>query len=205
MRARDVVLHHHRCPDINGIARKRARKISGSNTDDCEVVLVEGYLLSNHVWIGPEVALPQSIADHRDRMRIGCAILFGKKRPPDKRLHPEDVEIVARNYSSFHPRGFITAAQIHREHLMRDQARQSGCTITKIEVIEVGCRERGVVTRSAPDFYQLVRSLHARQRCQQNRLDPGENGSVRSDAQSQGHHDRERKARPFQEHSDAVS
>src|SRR5260370_42680379 len=88
---------------------------------------------------------------------------------------------------------------------MSEEARQSSVAIPKIEEIEIGCRERRVVTRGAPDLNQLVRALHARQRCKQNRLDPGENGSVRSDAQSQGHHDRERKARPFQEHSDAVS
>src|SRR5258708_29254256 len=87
---------------------------------------------------------------------------------------------------------------------MSDQPRQSGVAIAKIEVIEIGCRERRVVTRGAPDLDQLVRSLYARQRCEQNRLYPGENCSVRSDAQSQGHHDREGKARPFQEHSDAV-
>src|SRR5260370_3545256 len=109
MWARDVILHHHRRPDINGIARKRARKISGSNADDREVVLVESYLLSDHVRIGPEPALPQAVANHRDRMRIGWVILFGKKRPPDKRLHPANVSIVARHNSSSHPIGFIDA------------------------------------------------------------------------------------------------
>ncbi len=80
---------------------------------------------------------------------------------------------------------------------MSEQARQYGIAIAKVEVIEIGCRERGVVTSGAPDLDQFVRALHARQWREQDRLDPGENGRVRSDAQSQGHHDRERKARSF--------
>src|SRR6266446_7027955 len=57
---------------------------------------------------------------------------------------------------------------------MSDQARQSSVAIPKIEVIEIGCRERRVVTRGAPDLDQLVRALHARQWREQDRLDPGE-------------------------------
>ncbi len=110
MRAGDVILHHHRRPDIDGVAGKRARKICGSNADDREVVLVDGYLLTDHVWIGAEPALPQSVADHRDRMRIRCAVFFGKKSPSDKRLDTEDIKVVARNDSSSHPLGFLTAA-----------------------------------------------------------------------------------------------
>src|SRR5260370_39762557 len=110
MWARDVILHHHRRPDINGIARKRARKISGSNADDREVVLVESYLLSDHLWIGPEPALPQSVADHCHGMRIWCAVFFRKKGPADKRLDPENVKVVDRNYSSSHPLGLIPTA-----------------------------------------------------------------------------------------------
>src|SRR5258708_37775562 len=114
MRAGDVVLHHHRSPHIECEARKGAGKILGSDADDREVMLVEGDRSSENVWIGAEAPLPQSIADHNDWMRVGCPILFGKKRASDQRFYTENVKVIARNDSSPHALGLLAAAQIKR-------------------------------------------------------------------------------------------
>src|SRR5258708_19666785 len=100
MRAGHVVLHHHRGPHIECEARKGAGEILGSDTDDREVMLVQGDRSSENVWIGTEAPLPQSIADHDDRMRVWCPILFGKKRAPDQRFYTAAVKSIPRTHSS---------------------------------------------------------------------------------------------------------
>src|SRR5439155_1853478 len=114
MGAGHIVLHHHRGPHIECKARKGAGKIFGSHADDREVMLVQGDRSSENFWIGIEAPLPQSITDHNDWMRVGCPILFGKKRAPDQCFYTEDVKIIARNDCSPHTLWLLAAAQIKR-------------------------------------------------------------------------------------------
>jgi len=88
---------------------------------------------------------------------------------------------------------------------MREQSRESAVAVAEVEVVEIGRRECRIVARGAPNLDQFVGTLNPRQGVEQNHFDPGEDSRVRPDAQSQRHDDRERKAGPFQEHSDAVS
>src|SRR5260370_25119683 len=78
MRPGHIVLHHHRRPYIDRGASVRAAEFLRCDADNAEVVLVQGYRSPDDVWIGAKVSLPQSIADHHDRMRIRRPILFGR-------------------------------------------------------------------------------------------------------------------------------
>ena len=95
MRARDIILHHDRRPDIDRVARKRTGEIRSSDTDDRKVVFVERYFLSDNPMIGTEAALLQSVADDCDRMGVGSSILFRGEGAPDQGLNAEDIEVVS--------------------------------------------------------------------------------------------------------------
>src|SRR6266851_2063851 len=195
MGAGHVVLHHQRGPHIECEARKGAGEILGSDTDDREVMLVQGHRSSENVWIGTEAPLPQSIADHNDCMRVWCPILFGKKRAPDQRFYAEDVKVIARNDGSPHTLRLLAAPQIKRQHLVGDQTGEDLILVAVVQVVDVGRRQGGVVACCAPYLDQFFRLLNARQRCQKDCLDPGEDGRVRANAQSQREH--HRKSEPW--------
>src|SRR5256885_704417 len=80
-------------PDIERSTSERASKIRRRDADDGEVVLIEGYRLPDHARVGAETALPQSVADHRDRIRVRCPILFRKKSPSEESFHPKDIKV----------------------------------------------------------------------------------------------------------------
>ena len=118
--ARHVVLHHHRRPDIEGDTGERAAELLGDDSNDREVVPVQRYCSSDDVWIATKAALPQSMADDHDRVRVRRAILLGKKRSPDRCFYAEHVKVIARDNRRPHSLGLPAAPEIERHHLVGD-------------------------------------------------------------------------------------
>src|SRR5258708_35131704 len=160
MRAGHIVLHHHRSPHSECEARVGAAEILRSDTDDGEVMLVQGDRSPEDVWIGTEAPLPQSIADHNDWMRVWRPVLFGKKRPPDQSFYTENVKVIARNDSSPHTLRLPAAAQIKRQHLVGDQTRESFVAVAVVQVSNVGRREPRGDAWGAADLDQFFRLLN---------------------------------------------
>src|SRR3989337_2629698 len=69
----------------------------------------------------------------------------------------------------------------------------------------MGEREGGVVARRAPDLHEIVRTINAWQRLQEDRLDPGEDRRIGPNAQGQGDDDRRGEARSLSQRAEAVS
>src|SRR5258708_10077617 len=124
MRAGHIVLHHHRSPHIECEARIGAAEILRSDTDDGEVMLVQGDRSSEDVWIGTKAPLPQSIADHNDWMRVWRPVLFGKKLPPDQSFYTENVKVIARNHSAPHTLRLPAAPEIKSPPSLAIQTQQ---------------------------------------------------------------------------------
>src|SRR5260370_42185881 len=94
MRSSHIILHHHRSPDVERDASKTAAEVLRSDSDDGEVVFVQGYRLSDNVGIGAKTALPQPIANYHNRVRIWDEIFVGQERAPDRCFHSKHVKVV---------------------------------------------------------------------------------------------------------------
>src|SRR5260370_15414962 len=124
MRPGHIVLHHHRRPYIDRSPGVRAAKFLWRDADDAEVVLVQGYRSPDDFWVGAEMALPQSIADDYDRMRVRRPIFFGKKAAADQCFHTEVAKVVARNDSASYALRLPSASKVQRKDLVSDQTRE---------------------------------------------------------------------------------
>jgi len=87
--------HHHRDPHVGREHDFGSIEMLGCDADHCEGVAIEGDGFANYAGIGAKTPFPAAIAEDRNRMRAGRAVLFGKKRPSERGLNSQDVEIIA--------------------------------------------------------------------------------------------------------------
>ena len=73
---------------------KRAAEIAGRNPDDGHGHPVQCQASAKETWILREAALPEILADQRDRLRTR-GIVLGKKHSSECRVDPEHSKIVS--------------------------------------------------------------------------------------------------------------
>src|SRR5262252_3977779 len=106
--------HHHGNKDLGLVSDFGPAETFGHNTNDCEHLPVNPERLAGHVTGRSKPFLPTGISNHRDRMRAGRQVLFGRKITAKKWLNSQRLEIISGNQKA--PGAFVAAvlAEVHR-------------------------------------------------------------------------------------------
>src|SRR5215510_5269193 len=157
-------LHSQREPKIDRGAGHHAIKISGSDTNNDEVMTVEVDFPSDHVGISAESPLPETIAQHGDRLCAKLSVIFRQNEATQCRLHTERRKVIACDQVAPDPAPDpvgCAIAEAQRRYDMRREAGKRLVTVTIVEIIRVA--KIGVDTVMLHSFKEneLVRVLNA--------------------------------------------
>ncbi len=156
------------------------------------------------------MAPPRRVAHYRDRRR-SFVIILGCKQPSLGRRQLKELKVVAGHIGSAHhlcgiigagalgERRSVTAARQHRRKLLEVAG---GCIVKRLVLLGRKNRVVAVIGHAAihaavifaAHAVQTFRICH-RQLAQQYRMGQGEDGRVRSDAESDGHNRRDGETR----------
>ena len=138
-RLRDQV-HRNRQPDGRPAAEQRAGEVLRGDADDRERRPVERDRLADDLRIRAEAALPETLAEHRNRRGLG---LFLRQEPAaERRLGPEQREVVAGDELRRDLFGFLPRAVVHRGEGERPHVGER--CVLRAEVLEIEVRNRQV-------------------------------------------------------------
>ena len=101
----DVGLHHHRDPQVGGIAHGFAEEAGRSDADDLERSLAEGDDFPEHVGAAREAAVPKAVADDGVGRVVRDAVVGLGEDAADDGLHAQDVEVGAADQAGVHVLG----------------------------------------------------------------------------------------------------
>ena len=150
------------------------------------------------------MASPEAVADHRDRMASRHASFFGKKRSPERRTDAENVEIVCRDEQGEEAAHRIPFVKARVPLLKGDQAVERARLVAQVRVVRPARVDPRAVRRPRLDRDDLVRPRDARQRREEQRANPAVKGGVGPQAQSEGDHGDQRKARALRQRPERV-
>src|SRR5262249_6920005 len=91
-------LERHRNPEIESEADQRADKSRRRDADDRDLDMVERHTASDNARIAAETPLPEAMANDGDRG--GFPLFLGTQGAPQRRAHPERVEIISRYHQA---------------------------------------------------------------------------------------------------------
>jgi hypothetical protein len=98
---------------------------------------VDDHALPEHAGIAAVSALPERVADDRDRMRIGSLIFFGRKGATECGLHVESVEVVAADNRARDDLVVAGVAQADRRDSLRQQTREHLIAVSIIYIVRI--------------------------------------------------------------------
>src|SRR5688572_12188011 len=131
-------LHHHRHIEIANRAELQSIKTTGQHTDDGKIISIQEQLTPDYVWIRSKTSLPQTLADHGDRMRAGSLVVFGPNYTAQLRAHADHVEEITGNDRSVDKIWLIVVAETGRDATPCDQTVQDIVLIAQCSIVRIG-------------------------------------------------------------------
>src|SRR5262249_26375948 len=159
------------------------------DTNDGEVMTVEVDFPSDHAGISAESPLPETIAQHGDRLCACLPIIFRQNEPTQRRLHTERRKVIACDQVAPDPAPDpvgCAIAEAQRRYDMRSKAGKRLITVTIVEIIRIAKIEVDTVMLHSFKENKLVRVLNARYRPQERRIDQAEDRRVSANPKRQG-------------------
>src|SRR5262245_38649090 len=153
-------LHSQWEPKIDRRAGHHAIKISSRDTNNGEVMTVEVDFPSDHAGISAESPLPETIAQHCDRLCAWLPIIFRQNEATERRPHTERRKVIACDQIAPDPVG-RAIADAQRRYDMRREAGKRLITVTIVEIIRVAKIEVDTVMLHSFKENELVRVLNA--------------------------------------------
>jgi len=84
------------------------------NADDREWMIVDPDGPPNHISRGTQPPLPETVADHRDRVTITHAIFLGQEKPAERRLQFQQIEVSSGDHRAIDRLRLVVDDQVHR-------------------------------------------------------------------------------------------
>ena len=173
--AERVSVDEQRLPDLRRLVGER--EAGRHHADDVDLAPVERDRLSHDRGIAREAPRPQRVAENRDVVAPGL-LLFREERAADRRAHAE--------------RGEHTGCRDRDVDMQTDQKSLEVFAGRRRNLLDAGTMQ------VAPDDHEAI-GVRKGQRPQHDRVDDGEDGGVRADAERQRREDDDREAdRPAQ-------
>jgi len=156
------------------------------HADDDDGTAVELERPAEHVRRAAEAALPQIVADDRDRGRAGLVIV-GAERAAERRRHAQRVEHVRAQHLGVEPDGLAAARQNHRQVPEGADASHLRRLFAQVGIVQDRQRDGvGKIRRALAQDHDPA-GIGERQRTQQHGVDDGEDRRRRADAERQRH------------------
>jgi hypothetical protein len=175
---------HGRHPDLR--ERGQAAETWGEHADDGVGAGVERDGRSHDGRVSAEAALPQTMAEERDRVRAGSGIFFRKERPADSGPDPQNREVVGSDDLTGDALRPLGSGQVERPALIGRGTFEDLLELPEGLELRVGpdhvIAGRFAVHRGNDerDLHEAVR-LAERKRPQERGVDDAEDGRVRAD------------------------
>ena len=149
--------------------------------------VVQPKLAAEHVRVAAELALPESIAQHHDRLRAGARIV-GRRRPPDERRHAHHVERVERAVVAAQPLRIAVAGPQHVADGRGDDPLEDGVSLGDLDELidRIAGPESALRRVRHPDAHQVVDVLIGK-RIEDDGVEHAVDGRRGHDAERQGH------------------
>jgi hypothetical protein len=197
------VVHGHRDPHRRVAAEHRAGKTLGGDANDREGHAVQRERLADDIGIAAEAALPEAVADDRDRR--GLEIFVGMERAPAREVGAEKREVIAgddlkNDLLRRGPAAPIDLRKGHRRHLGED-------VILIAQILEVEMRDRQVagIPLVGRENRREPIGFPDRDRLQHRDVHEAENRGVRADAESEREYGDCGECRALHQHPQAVA
>ena len=169
--------------NIGCLKKLKARR---QNTDEGVGLRVESDRLAEPIRGTAEAALPERIADHRDRRAAG-AVLFGKKGAADDGRDAEKRKKAGGDVSAFEAFGLAEAGEGEIGEAGGFHGLEGMALVAPVFVILIGGgdrREHGVAFDDEHD----ARGVAKCERAKQHAIDDGKDRGIRADAESEREH-----------------
>ena len=160
---------------------------------------------ANYVGIRAEVRSPETVADDGYGSATGFQVFFGQKAAAEGGADAEEIKIVGGDDCSPRALGLAFAGEAHGSDSGADKAAEALLAIAHGVEIRIGERERSVGAAAERECDYFVGTGEAGDRIQQRGIDPGEDGGVRADAESESEDGDRGVARRLGDHSQAVA
>ena len=194
--ARERPLHRHRHVHVVVQAVDGAAEAARRDADDGDLLPVQPDDAADDGRVALEAALPEPVADDRDRRRALALPPFRRvEEAPGHRFHAQHVEVVPRHEQRPHPLGRLVRAHAQRAVAERQRAREARRAVADVAVVEPRRVDVGSAGRDRLDGDDASRVGDARQRLEQHALHPAEDRRRGGDAQREREHGRGREPR----------
>ena len=169
-----------------------------------QLLAVDPYRAANHAGVGAETPLPEAVADDGNRIAaLLIAVLLGREEPAGRRLYAQYGKIVSRYEFAPDALRMVLVADAQRIGLGDGETGQKFQMVAVILVVGIRAPHELAVGRLTLKGQQLVAVADARDRPQQHRVDPTENGGACRDADRQREHGDQGEARVLERHPEA--
>ena len=188
-----------RHPNVRATGKRKERrplrsarkvKIRWKDADHRAPLAIDGNGLPQQRGIVAEPALPQSVADQRNRRPAG-RLLIGGKSPTQQRRHAESLEEPGGYTCRTDTLGIATVREVGRARTERGDFGETPALFPPLAHVGVGGRDRGLARFEArivcPDDGEPVR-FRKRQRAKQRGVDQAEDGGASPDAEREREH-----------------
>jgi hypothetical protein len=202
VRLHDAV-HRHRHPHRRPGAEEGAGEPFARHADHREGRAVEDQRLAHDGGVRPQAALPEPVAQHRDRRRP--PVLLGQEAAAERRLRPEQREVVARDHLRGDLLGCGAARPVQLREGDRRHLREDLVLVAQVLVVEVRQRQLARIPLVAHVHRREPAGILHRDRLQHRRVDQAEDGGVGADAERQRQHRHRREDRAPGEEPERVS
>ena len=152
-----------------------------------------------------EVAPPQTVADHDDRMAARRDLVRRQERAAEPGANAENLEVVSGDDLAPDLAGAAASAQVGRGQDGAEELRERSIVIAEVLVVGIGDAERTSGARFGEDDGEAARLRHAGERAERHAFEHREDGGVQADAEREHADHGEREGRVLRERADRVA
>ena len=191
----DGAAAHERKPDIHARGRIHFRR---HHANDRDRTAMKCNRAPNNLRVAVKGAVPQTIADDRERRRARFVFVFAVG-PAELRLEADRVEEICGRERNGDPLRLTPGNVAEMEGFEAGQREMLKRSAVAPPIDVIRQRDRGIC--SVDDFVQVNEPIRLRigQRPEQDVVDDAEDGAVRADAEREGEHGDDGEARRFAE------